>query len=41
MFRRILRCSSVTTLRRCSLIAPRIAETFASESVNVHTPTGS
>jgi hypothetical protein len=25
----------------CSLIVPRIVETFGSESVNVHTPTGS
>jgi hypothetical protein len=28
LLRRILRCSPVTTLRRCSLIAPRFDETF-------------
>jgi hypothetical protein len=31
----------LTTLRRSSLIAPRFDETFGSESVNAHTPTGS
>jgi hypothetical protein len=29
----MVRCSSVTTLWRCSLIAPRIVESFGSESV--------
>jgi hypothetical protein len=40
-FRRILRCSSVTKLRRSSLIVPRFNETFFCELVDAHTPTGS